>query len=91
MEELKRRMLWLKVQKMGAGYRNLPSQELCNFDNTQTLCSMSECVIAERLEMLNVLMCNESEKPTPGSSAIILLAVLISVSCLTFYFQGILP
>lgn len=82
MEQLKRRMLWLKVQKMGAGYRNLPKQELCNFDNTQALCSMSECVIAERLVMLNVLICIDSEKPIPGSSAIILLAVLISVNCL---------
>lgn len=40
MEQLKRRMLWLKAQKMGAGYRNLPNQELCNFDNSQTLCSI---------------------------------------------------
>lgn len=63
MEQLKRRMLQLKVQKMRAGYRNLPDQELCNFDITQTLCSISECVIAELLVMLNVLFCIDSENP----------------------------
>lgn len=66
MEQLKRRMLRLKVQKMRAGYRNLPDQELCNFDITQTLCSISEYVIANRVEhlaMLNVLFCVDSENP----------------------------
>lgn len=63
MEQSKRRMLWLKVQKMRAGYRNPPDQELCNFDITQTLCSISECVIAELLVMLNVLFCIDQENP----------------------------
>lgn len=93
MEQLKRRMLWLKVQKMGAVCRNLPNQELCNLNNTQTLCSTSEYVIADRVEhlvILNVLFCIDPENPTPGSSAIIRLAVLISVNCLTFYFQCLL-
>lgn len=63
MEQSKRRMLRLKVQKMRAGYRNLPDQELCNFDITQTLCSISECVIAELLVMLNVLFCIDQENP----------------------------
>lgn len=63
MEQSKRRMLRLKVQKMRTGYRNLPDQELCNFDITQTLCSISEYVIAELLVMLNVLFCIDSENP----------------------------
>lgn len=84
-------MLRLKVQKMGAGYRSLLTQELSNFEDTCTLCSISEYVIADREEhlvMLNGLFCIDPEKPTPGSSAIAL-AVLISVNCLTCYFQYI--
>lgn len=66
MEQSKRRMLRLKVQKMRAGYKNLPDKELCNFDITQTLCSISEYVIANRVEhlaMLNVLFCIDPENP----------------------------
>lgn len=59
----------------------------------QTLYTISEYVIADRVEhlvMLNGLFCIDPEKPTPGSSTIAL-AVLISVNYLTCYFQIFLP
>lgn len=72
---------------MGAGYRSLLTQELCNFEDTWTLCSILGYIVADRVEHLvmeNVLFCVDPEKPTADSSAIAL-AALISVSCLTCY------
>jgi len=60
-------MLQLEVQKMGAGYRILLTLELCNFEDTWTLCCISEYVIADRVEhlvTLKVLSCIDPEKPT---------------------------